>query len=189
VTQLPETVTSPRLTMRVWRLEDAPALARAVNESLEHLHEWMPWAAGDTDVAHYEEFITERRTQWFEGGDATYGVLAGDVVVGGTGLHRRRGPGALEIGYWIHVDHLRRGYATELSSALTDAAFRVEGITRVEILHDRANVRSRAIPERLGFRLVDEQPSERKTSGDEGVDCTWTVERGAWLAGTSPGPA
>lgn len=179
---LPETVTSARLTMRVWRHEDAPALSRAVNESLEHLHEWMPWASADTDVEHYEGFIEERRVQWRDGGDATYGVFAGDLAVGGTGLHRRAGPGILEIGYWIHVDHVRRGYATELSSALTDAAFGVEGIDRVEIRHDRANVRSRAVPERLGFTLVDERPGERKTSGDVGVDCTWAVERDAWLA-------
>jgi ribosomal-protein-serine acetyltransferase len=186
VTQLPETVTSPRLTLRVWRLDDAPALARAVNDSLDHLRPWMPWADAVTDVQHYEEFITERRAMWRDGGDATYGVFAGRDVIGGTGLHRRRGPWILEIGYWIHVDHLGRGYATELSLALTDAAFTVEGVNRVEIRHDRANLRSRAVPERLGFELVDEQSGERKTSGDEGIDCTWAVERERWLAQPRP---
>jgi len=181
---LPEVVTSPRLTLRVWRLEDAPALSRAVNESLEHLRPWMPWAAEDAGVDHYEQFISERRAQWRDGGDATYGVFADGLVVGGTGLHRRRGPGVLEIGYWIHVDHVGRGYATELSTALTEAAFGVDGVQRVQIRHDRANVRSRAVPARLGFTMIDQQPGDQKTSGDEGVDCTWEVERDAWLART-----
>lgn len=179
---LPETVTTARLTLRVWRPEDAPALAAAVRASQEHLRPWMPWASEDTGDEHYERFVADRRAQWAAGGDATYGVFAAGEVAGGTGLHRRRGPGVLEIGYWIGVEHVGQGYATELSRALTDTAFRVEGIHRVEIRHDRANARSRAVPERLGFTLESENPGERVTSGDEGVDCVWAVERAAWLS-------
>lgn len=178
---LPETVLTPRLTLRVWRLEDAPALERAVEESREHLRPWMPWA-NEPPESTTEEFIADRREKWLGGGDATYGVFADGEVVGGTGLHTRRGPRTLEIGYWIHVAHVGRGYATELSTSLTDAAFTVEGIEWVEIRHDRANSRSRAVPEKLGFTLVQETPGERLTSGDEGVDCTWSVDRAAWLA-------
>ena len=52
----------------------------------------------------------------------------------------------LEIGYWVHVDHLQKGYATEMARILTSAAFTVPGIERVEIHHDKANTRSGAIP-------------------------------------------
>jgi len=180
VEPLPEVVTSARLTMRVWRAEDAPALAAAVTRSRDHLVPWMPWASQEWTPERHATFITERRAQWAAGGDATYGVFADNVLVGATGLHTRRGPGVLEIGYWIHVDHVGRGYATELSRALTDAAFTVPGIERVEIRHDRANARSRAVPERVGFTLESENPGEKLTSGDEGVDCVWATDRAAW---------
>jgi ribosomal-protein-serine acetyltransferase len=178
---LPETVVTPRLTLRVWRPEDVAALDRAVDESREHLSPWMPWANRPAEMPT-EEFIADRRAQWLSGGDATYGVFVGDAVVGGTGLHTRRGPQVLEIGYWIHVDHIGRGYASELSRALTDTAFTVPHIEWVEIRHDRANVRSRAVPAKLGFTLVAENPGERLTSGDEGVDCVWSIDRATWLA-------
>lgn len=179
---LPEVVSTPRLTLRVWRLDDAPALAEAVQVSREHLVPWMPWASGDASVEHYESFIAERRAQWAEGGDATYGVFADGAVAGGTGLHRRRGPAILEIGYWIHVDFIGRGYATEVSASLTDAAFGVEGIERVEIRHDGANQRSRAVPQRLGFTNEDQLAGERVTSGDAGLDWVWAVTRDQWAA-------
>jgi ribosomal-protein-serine acetyltransferase len=183
---LPEVVETPRLTLRVWRLEDAAALDAAVEESREHLRPWMPWATAPEGFST-EQFITDRRAQWAAGGDATYGVFADGAVVGGAGLHTRRGPRVLEIGYWIHVARIGRGYASELSRALTDTAFQVPGIDWVEIRHDRANRRSRAIPAKLGFTLIAENPGERLTSGDEGVDCIWSVERERWL-GARPGP-
>ena len=56
--------------------------------------------------------------------DYEYGVfLADGSVVGGCGLHRRIGPSALEIGYWVHVAHTRRGIATAAAGALTAVGF------------------------------------------------------------------
>jgi len=180
--QLPEVVVSPRLTLRVWRLEDAPSLTQAVSDSAAHLRPWMPWASEEPTLAHYVEFITERRAQWAQGGDAVYGVFVGDAVAGGTGLHQRRGEGILEIGYWLHVEHVGRGYAAELSTALTDTAFGIDGVNRVEIHHDRANLRSRAVPARIGFVFEGETPDEPRAPGDEGVDWTWAVDRASWTA-------
>ena len=33
-----------RLVLRCWRPSDAPLLRDAVDSSLDHLREWMPWA-------------------------------------------------------------------------------------------------------------------------------------------------
>ena len=33
--------------LRHWRAEDAEAQARAIEESLDHLRPWMPWAADE----------------------------------------------------------------------------------------------------------------------------------------------
>ena len=70
------------------------------------------------------------------GGEAVYGAFVGDEVVGSCGLHRRSGPEVLEIGYWVHVDHLGRGYASEIAATLTTAAFAVPGIELVGGLLD-----------------------------------------------------
>ncbi len=107
-------------------------------------------------------------------------MFAADVVVGGTGLHRRIGEGGLEIGYWTHVDHVREGYATEVSRALTDPAFTVEGIDRVEIHHDRDNVPSGRIPPSLGYRNVGEIAHPPEAPSESGIRRIWRTTRAEW---------
>lgn len=138
-------------------------------------------AAAPLSPATREEILEQFSRDWDAGGDGVYGVLVGDTVAGGCGLHRRRGPTVLEIGYWLHVDHTGRGYATELAAALTDIGLAQPGIERVEIHHDQANVASRRVPERLGFQLVDEQPDGVRAPAEVGIDCTWsTSTRRTW---------
>src|SRR5687768_2598905 len=129
-------VASGRFTLRRYVAADVNALNRSVAESVDHLRPWMPWAADEplTVQARLELFATWDR-EWRDGESAVYGMFAGDGVIGGTGLHRRRAgrPDVIEIGYWVHVDHIRKGIATEAAGALTDAAFGLASTTAVEI--------------------------------------------------------
>jgi RimJ/RimL family protein N-acetyltransferase len=87
------------------------------------------------------------------GQDFLYGIFdkTETHVLGGTGLHTRAGAYAREIGYWIHVDHTNQGLATEATAALVKVAFEIEDVQRVEIHCGPENLRSAAIPRRLGF--------------------------------------
>lgn len=58
-----------------------------------------------------------------------------------------------ELGYWIAEDYQGRGIVTRAVRALIDHAFAVLNLNRVEIQAAQTNVRSRAIAEKLGFRL------------------------------------
>lgn len=179
----PTSIDTERLTLRWWDEPDAAALAVAVAESLDHLRPWMPWAASEPmSVADRAALIRRWRADAESGGDAVYGVFLAGTPIGGTGFHRRRGPGTLEIGYWIHVDHTGRGYATELSRALTCTAFTLAGIEHVEIHHDRANAASGAVPRSLGYRLVSEQRRPVEAPAECGIDCGWRVSRDQWIA-------
>jgi RimJ/RimL family protein N-acetyltransferase len=68
----------------------------------------------------------------------------------------------LEIGYWLHVDAGGNGYATTAARALTEAGMSTRGIDRMIIVCDEANLRSSAIPQRLGYTLdrVEQRPPE-----------------------------
>ena len=186
--RLPERVESPRLLLRLWTVTDAPALGAAVRASLDHLLPWMPWAPSTAAMSDPElrDLVRGWEQTWREGGGVVLGVFRDDVVVGGTGLHRRLGPGGLEIGYWIDVDHVRRGYATELSAALTDAAFGVAGIERVEIHHDAANVVSGKVPARLGFVAVGSVLRPPEAPGESGRMCAWRMTRAEWSTQHAP---
>ena len=93
------------------------------------------------------------RGQFDLGEDFVYGVFSRDEseVVGGSGLHTRLGEGALEIGYWIRASRVGQGFARETAAALTNLAFAVCGVDRVEIHVDPANEASLRVPQALGF--------------------------------------
>jgi len=98
-------------------------------------------------------FLREFRAKFDNSQDFLYGIFDCDEsrVLGNTGLHKRGEPDVREIGYWIHADHIGKGLATESTAALTKVAFVVDGVSRVEIRCDPANVRSSAVPAKLGF--------------------------------------
>src|SRR5829696_6823915 len=137
---LPSSVIADRLQICEWTEADVGPLDTAIATSIEHLRPWMPWIAFEP-VSREDRL--DRIKAWHVdrsiGGDAVYGIFLDGTIVGGTGFHRRIGDGGLEIGYWIHVDHVRRGYARETSRALTITAFEQPEIDRVEIHHDRGN--------------------------------------------------
>ena len=114
----------------------------------------MDWVQEDPQpLEDWVERLRRFRARFDLGEDFVYGIFDRDEreVVGGTGLHRRVGPNAFEIGYWIRESRAGAGLATEATAALARIAFEVCEVDRVELRIAPANERSLAIPRRLGF--------------------------------------
>ena len=147
-------IATERLLVRCWEPSDAALLKDAIDTSLEHLRPWLPWAHGEPQtVAEKAALLRRFRGRFDLDEDFVYGILEpdGSRVLGGTGLHTRVGPRAREIGYWIRADAVGKGYVTEAVAALTRVGFEIERLERIEIRCEPANVRSTAIPRRLGY--------------------------------------
>ncbi len=169
--QPPEVLDAGAVVLRRNRAADADSVSRAVAESLQHLEPWMPWAQPRAATREVQAArIVEVEAGWQRGTDFVYVMRRpdgdADEVVGIIGLHRRIGPGAIEIGYWTHVAYAGRGYMSAAAKAVTEAAEALDDVDRVEIHTDEANLRSAAIPQKLGYRLervdvrVPEAPGE-----------------------------
>jgi RimJ/RimL family protein N-acetyltransferase len=172
--------TASGAVLRRARPSDADAFARAVAENLDHLRPWMPWATpAAADAAVQRERLVGADATWDDGSDYEFAVLTADErqVIGGCGLMRRIGPGGIEIGYWVHVDRTRRGHATAAALALTEAAWTLPDVERVEIHCDEANVASRAVPARLGYRLDRIDDDSVTAPGETGRRMIWIAER------------
>lgn len=157
--------------VRCWEPRDAPLLSAALEASLDDLRPWMPWAAEEPKpLADRVALLRRFRGQFDLGTDFVYGIFERDesAVVGGTGLHTRSGADALEIGYWIRSERAGVGLATESTAALTRVAFELCNVERVDIRTDPANVRSRAIPQKLGY--VEEATLRRRLAYPEPRD-------------------
>ena len=185
--RLPDLIEGPRVVLRRWQPADATALSEAVERNIEHLRPWMPWVEDEPlDPAARLRLVDGWERAWSEGGDVVLGAFVDGRVIGSCGLHRRCGPGGLEIGYWVDKDHLRRGIGTEIARLLTTAALGVDGVTFVEIHHDKANVASGGIPARLGYAFVGEGPDGVNAPGAVGVECIWRMEASSWRPAGSP---
>ena len=174
----PEILKRGPATLRRWQFGDEEPLYVAVIESQDHLRPWMPWAP-DYSRQRAFEFVVACDRDWDSGAAFNYAITVDGAIAGSCGLMARIGPGGLEIGYWVHRDYVRRGLATASAEALTEAAFGLPGVDRVEIVHDELNVFSEAVPRKLGFTRVGPRALDMVPEGGTGLGIVWQLDRAA----------
>lgn len=155
-TRPPEHVDLGVAVLRRHRVEEAEAMLAAIEASAEELVPWMPWALDPRtfDVGFQRERLAAREADWDAGVECSYTVLSTDgVPIGAVGVHDWVGPAALELGYWLQTSWTGRGIMSAAAGALTEAILAMPDIEQVEIRCDEGNVRSAAVPRRLGYRI------------------------------------
>ena len=133
--------------------DDAEELFALIDANRAHLAAWMPFVGQTRGVVDSLAFIRAARRQHEENRGMQLAVLSDERIIGVAGFHaidwnRHQ----TSIGYWLAADQQGAGTMTLTVSALLDHAFNSWKLTRVEIRAGVLNTRSRAIPERLGFR-------------------------------------
>jgi ribosomal-protein-serine acetyltransferase len=82
-----------------------------------------------------------------------YAICVEEQLAGVIGQHHIDWPNrAGMLGYWLGAAYEGRGLMTHACRALVTHMLREQGLHRVEVRAAPGNRRSRAIPERLGFR-------------------------------------
>jgi ribosomal-protein-serine acetyltransferase len=147
--QLPVT---DHIKLRLLEETDARELYALIEANRPYLAQWLPWAVGQT-FEDTLDFIRGARSQASdnEGFQAAI-VLAGSIVgvIGCvTVVWASR---STRIGYWLDEGQQGKGTMTAAVRVLVDYALTTWRLNRVEIIVATGNRRSRAIPERLGFR-------------------------------------
>jgi RimJ/RimL family protein N-acetyltransferase len=170
----PELIELDDFVLRRSGPEDGDLIAATVAANLEHVRPFMPWANEESASAAFQR--TRSLTvvkEWDERASFEYlAVGPADVHLGNFGLHRRIGPDAIELGYWLTREAQGHGYATRSARALTAAALALDDVSRVEIHCDEANARSAAVPARLGYRMdrvIDVPPRAPRETGRQTV--------------------
>jgi ribosomal-protein-serine acetyltransferase len=140
--------------LRAFEESDAAELFALTDRHRAHLEPWLPWVPLTTSPDDSLEFIRMTRRQLDDEAGMQLALVDADGAIAGVaGFHafdwQNR---ATTIGYWLAADRQGRGLMTAAVRALVDHAFGGRGLHRVEIAAAVDNARSRAIPERLGFR-------------------------------------
>lgn len=132
----------------------AEEIAAVVRENLDVLSLWLPWATEDYSVETALEYIKKTRREYGE--NETFGTLIvlDEQIVGAIGCHKLNPVNkSIQIGYWLGKQAQGRGIVTRCCRALVDFIFDKMQLNRVQINCNVENIKSRAIPERLGFQL------------------------------------
>lgn len=154
-------------------------LSAAIEQSLDHLLPWAPWAKQEPlSLKDRIELLRVWRGNFDHGLDFQFGIFdpAESQVLGCARLNTHHGDELREIGYWIHKAHINQGLATEVSAALTRVAFEIDQVKRVEIHCDPKNVRSASVPRKLGF--IHEATLHNRVENTEGKlrdSMIWTL--------------
>lgn len=166
-----------RLRLVPWDEADAAALRAALDASDGHLRPWIPFMRHEPrTLAQTRDTIARYRDDFNTGRCLRYALWeqASGALVGEAMLIDRAGAGALEVGYWVHVDHTGRGFATEAVACLRALARDALGVTRLTFLCDVRNAPSNAIPARMGA-VVDEVVTLEEPDGAVRLN-RWVLE-------------
>jgi ribosomal-protein-serine acetyltransferase len=131
----------------------AKELFELVDKNREFLKQWLPWLDTVTKPSDTKEFI-EAQLLRFQRGEALHvtifyrdnisGVLGYDQIDQANGIGR--------IGYWQAQEYNGKSIMTESVKNLIELGFQYYSLNRIEIRCAVNNLKSRAIPERLGFQ-------------------------------------
>jgi ribosomal-protein-serine acetyltransferase len=139
--------------LRLLGEDDAPELHALIEANRPLLAQWLPWAVAQT----FDDtlgFIQGTREQLAANDGFQAAVVCGADIAGVVGYRsvdwQRR---LTSLGYWLGAEYQGKGTMTAAVRALVDQALSGWKLDRVEIRAAVENRRSRAIPERLGFRL------------------------------------
>ena len=144
---------TPRLRLRRWQPADAGSFA-AMNDD-PAVMEFFP---GRIDLEETRQTIGRIEAGFEQNGFGLWAVEVPGVAdfIGYVGLNVPRFQAAftpcVEVGWRLAAAHWGKGYATEGARAALTHGFRTLGLREIVSFTVPANVRSRAVMERLGMR-------------------------------------
>jgi ribosomal-protein-serine acetyltransferase len=133
---------------------DAEEIYIVVRENLEELKFWMPWVTDDYSIETARDFIKTNLIEFAQNSIFAVAVALDGKIVGTIGLHHLDANNkSVQIGYWLDKHAQGKGIATKCCRVLINYAFNDLKLNRIQINCNVENAKSRAIPERLGFKL------------------------------------
>lgn len=152
--QLFDELVGDRIILRPVRLDDFEEMWEATQESRDDLRPWLPFA--DQPEVELRNYLSRAVAAWYTRESMSMAIVERETqrMLGNIGLMVKSwNIGSFEIGYWLRTSAVGHGYMTEAVRLVTDFAFNNLDAHRVMIRCEADNVRSAAVPQRLGFTL------------------------------------
>lgn len=144
-----------QVILRTFEENDAEAFYQLTIHSKEYLKEWLGWLDNIQTVEDTAENIQSRLNEVLEnrGHPISFAIIYNGEIAGTIGFGRidqRNRTGV--IGYWLGEQFQGRGIMSKSIEFLIGYGFNELQLNRIEIHVASENEKSRAIPERYGFK-------------------------------------
>lgn len=159
-------VRTDRLLLRPGWIEDAPALARAITESVARNTARIPWPY---TLDHALEYLGAPQDPHAPNCLVFARTAGPPRLIGGVGVARDEC--GHELGYWLARPYWGLGFATEAASALLRAARESLRIERIHSGHFADNPASGRVLRKLGFRPTGKAVKRHSLARGHDVDC------------------
>jgi len=144
-----------RLSLRMFHVGDAQELFDLTMDSKEELKEWLGWLDYIETVDDTKQNIEARVKGMQETGGLpkSFALLYDNQIAGTIGYNDiDRGIRCGTVGYWLGRSYQGNGLMTRALQTIVDYGFESLQLDKIEIRVATDNVKSRALPERLGFQ-------------------------------------
>jgi RimJ/RimL family protein N-acetyltransferase len=153
---VPMPILTPRLRIERVGVDYTNPQIEALSESLAEIGQWSEW------IHKPDALSASERLKWLREGSADFErrknlymvafERSSGRLIAGTGFHNIDWDiPSFEIGYWVRTSATKRGYATEITTALAHYAFIALGARRVEVCHADGNDASARVIAKSGF--------------------------------------
>jgi len=159
------------IEIRPYRSEDVAPLTAAVQESIDDLRRWMPWAHEEYGREEARSWIESRGPAWTneeaysfavvrsdqpaagEGADRITEEADGQQFLGGVGINRIDEQNRVgNVGYWVRTRATGREVATTAVRLVARFGFERVGLGRLELFVSVENEASQRVAEKVGAR-------------------------------------
>jgi len=142
------------LMLKEIQLNDANAIFEIIDRQREYLREWLPFIDYTKHAGDTRAYILSLYDRPYDRRDLVFSIWYQGKVVGLMGLKGTdRDNHKTEIGYWLSSDLQGKGIVTKSCYRLTKYLFENMAMNRIQIRVGVANVKSKKIPKRLGYKF------------------------------------
>lgn len=172
---------SEKLSLKLRKIEDSNLVFNVVDANREYLKKWLPWVNATLSSKDTEKYILLCIDKFKNKETVDFGIWYDKQWVGSMGFNKIDTINDnAEIGYWLSSDFQGKGIMTDCVKAMLNYGFVDLNLNRIQIRCSCLNIRSKAIPERLGFKLEGVLRQDHKINGEYSDGLIFGILKSEW---------
>ena len=125
----------------------------AIDQNRAHLASFLPWVSNMLSIENAQNYIEYSQQLYHQGKEISFLILFDHQLIGRIGLHHIDDQNKnASIGYWLTQKFQGKGIVSAACKKIISFGFEKINLQRIEIKAAVNNTKSKAIPEKLGFK-------------------------------------